>query len=381
MAERHKINFRAAGQPEPWRGWVTDRAIRPCCHGRLFNRTTHTSYLMAVTRIEDVIVPEVFMPYVVRRTAEKSRLVQSGIMANDPVFNQKANGEGRTVQMPFWNDLDGEDEVVKGDGSELTPGKLGTNRDAATKVIRAKAWSYDDLVPYLAGSDPSSVIGDRVADYRVRRQQAQLIAVLKGVFASASMAGNTHDIYLVGAGTPTSANILNGLTFIDAKQKLGDSKDMLTAIVLHSAVEALLSKLDLIDFIPPSEGKPMIKVFQGLEVIIDDGVPTETIDGRTVYTSYLFGQGAIALGNGDGNQAIDGGQGTWEHEFVRQGLKGESTVIFRWRNIMHPRGIKWLDAVVVDKTPSNVELANGNNWTRVWDNKLLRIVRIRSNVI
>ncbi len=336
---------------------------------------------MAVTRVEDAIVPEVFMPYVVRRTAEKSRLIQSGIVVNDPQFDQKANGEGRTVNMPFWDDLSGEDEVVKGDGTELTPEKLTTGQDVATKIIRGKAWSYDDLVPYLAGSDPSSVIGDRVADYRVRRQQAQLIATLRGVFASASMVGNTHDIYLQGAGTPTSANILNGVNFIDAKQKLGDSKDTLTAIMMHSAVEALLAKLDLIDYIPPSEGKEMIKVFQGLEVIIDDGCPVEVIDGRNVYTSYLFGRGAIGLGNGNGNQPIDGGIGTWETEFTRQGLKGESTVIFRWRNIMHPRGVKWMDAVVADKTPSNTELANASNWTRIWDNKLLRIVRIRSNVL
>jgi hypothetical protein len=116
-------------------------------------------------------------------------------------------------------------------------------------------------------------------------------------------------------------------------------------------------------------------------VIIDDGVPTETIDGRTVYTSYLFGRGAIALGNGLGNQPVDGGIGTWETEFGREALKGESVVIFRWKNIMHPRGVKWTDDTVADKTPSNTELALGDNWTRVWETKLLRVVRIRSNVL
>ena len=33
------------------------------------------------TRITDVIVPEVFNPYVIQRTMEKSELFQSGIVA------------------------------------------------------------------------------------------------------------------------------------------------------------------------------------------------------------------------------------------------------------------------------------------------------------
>lgn len=332
-----------------------------------------------MTRVEDVIVPSVFMPYVIQRTAQKSRLIQSGIIVNSPVFDAKASGEGRTVDMPFWNDLTGDDEEVAGDGTEVTVGTLDTDKDVATKVIRQKAWGYDDLVQYFSGSDPAAVIGDLVADYRVRRQQAQLISQLKGIFAAASMAGNTHDIHVL-SGSVTSANILNASTFIDAKQKLGDCKELLTAIVMHSQVEATLSKLDLIDYIPGSESAGMIKVFQGLEVIVDDTCPTETVDSKTVYTSYLFGRGAIALGNGKGNQPVDGGHGTWETEFSREALKGESAVIFRWKNIMHLRGVKFTDTTVTKKTPTNANLELAANWLRVYETKNIRVVRIRSNV-
>jgi hypothetical protein len=335
---------------------------------------------MAVTRIEDVIVPSVFMPYVIQRTAEKSRLVQSGIIQNSPLFDAKANGEGRTVNMPFWQDLSGDDEEVAGDGTDVTVDALDTDLDVATKVIRQKAWGYEDLVQYFAGSDPSAVIGDLVADYRVRRWQVQLISMLKGIFGAASMAGNCHDIYQT-SGSVTSANILNGSTFIDAKQKLGDSKELLTAIVMHSAVEALLAKLDLIDFIPNSQSNGVVKVFQGLEVIVDDGCPVETVDSKPVYTSYLFGKGAIALGNGNGNQPVDGGHGTWETEFGRDSKKGESHVIFRWKNIMHLRGVKFTDNTVTKRTPTNANLAVAANWLRVYETKNIRCVRIRSNVL
>ena len=44
----------------------------------------------------------------------------------------------------------------------------------------------------------------------------------------------------------------SGSAFIDAQQLLGDNKAELTAVVMHSAVEAALRKQDLIDVIQPS---------------------------------------------------------------------------------------------------------------------------------
>lgn len=336
---------------------------------------------MAKTSVADVIVPEIFVPYVIEKTAEKSRLIQSGIIEASPEFDNLANQGGRTQNMPFWNDLDGDDEVIK-DNAGLTAAKITASKDVATRVLRAKAWSYNDLARHLGGDDPAAAIGDLVADYRRRRMQAQLLSTLTGVFAAANMSTNQLDLHITaGGGSPTSANILDGASFIDAKQLLGDSKDMLTGILMHSAVEALLLKLDLIDFVPDSEGKMTLKVFQGLEVIIDDAVTTETVDAKTVYSTYLFGRGALALGNTRDTTPIEGGHGTWEIEFSRDALNHDSTMIHRWGNILHPRGVKFLDANVVAETPTNAELALQANWTRVYESKNVRIVRVRSNVL
>jgi hypothetical protein len=67
--------------------------------------------------------------------------------------------------------------------------------------------------------------------------------------------------------------------------------------IMHSATEAALRKLDLIDFIPDSQGETQIKTFQGRRVIVDDGCPSRagTTDGL-VYTTYLFGSGAFGMG-------------------------------------------------------------------------------------
>jgi hypothetical protein len=85
----------------------------------------------------------------------------------------------------------------------------------------------------------------------------------------------------------TSATKLNGATFVDACAKLGDAASKLTAVAMHSGTEAALKKLDLIDFLPDSEGKPSLASFQGRRVVVDDSLPTRagTTDG-TVYTTY-----------------------------------------------------------------------------------------------
>lgn len=335
---------------------------------------------MAETLVSDVIVPAIFIPYSIQRTAEKSELVQSGVIDTDPQFASLAGDGGATVNMPFWNDLSGDDQVLS-DTVSLTTKKIGTAQDVACIHNRADAWSTNDLAGILAGSDPMEAIISLVADYWARKMQATTIATLNGIFAAANMSGLVRDIYLANAD-PFDANVhtLNGLTFIDAKQLLGDAKDKLSTIIVHSAVEASLLKNDLIDFMPDSEGKPTIKTFQGARVIMDDGVPTETINGRLVYTTYIFARGALALGVWGGNKRIEGGHGTWAVEFFRGALAGQNGFINRRRFILHPRGVKWLGAVQTGHSPTNVELANANNWTRVYEVKNLRIVRVRHNL-
>ena len=50
---------------------------------------------------------------------------------------------------------------------------------------------------------------------------------------------------------------------------------------MHSATVAKLTKDDLIETIPPSEGKPAVRTFLGKPVVVDDSLPVE--DG--VYTT------------------------------------------------------------------------------------------------
>lgn len=309
---------------------------------------------MATTRISDVIVPEVFNPYVVQRTMEKSALYQSGIITNNPELDRLATSGGSTINMPYWDDLSGDDEVLTDDGA-LTPGKITSGQDIAVLLMRGKAWSANDLAKALSGSDPMSAIGDLVADYWARRMQAALISDLTGVFAAASMTGKVHDI-----SAEVTDNMINGESFLDALQLMGDAKDRLTGVIMHSATETQLRKNNLIDTEFDSDNKP-ISYFMEKRVIVDDGCPYA--DG--VYTTYLFGQGAVGLGNGAAPVPT---------ETDRDSLAGDDILINRKHFILHARGVKWIGNAA-GSSPTNAELATGTNWSKVYEDKAIRMVK------
>jgi hypothetical protein len=323
---------------------------------------------MTIVRIGDVIQPEIFTDYVTQRTMEISNVLNSGIATNDSQFDALASGPNTLVNMPYFNDLTGDSEIMKDNGA-LTPAKIGTNKDVARKQGRARAWGANGLSALLSGADPLGAIGNLVTSYWARDRQKILLSTLQGVFASASMAEKIHDI---SAGTGDAA-LIGGNTFIDAVQKMGDAKDSLTAIVMHSAVEAYLAKQQLIEYVQEAGQSIRIPTFLGKRVIVDDAMPFDTATGTA--SAYLFGSGALAWGNGSHPNII----GT---EVDRDSLasSGEDFLINRNIFILHPRGVKFTEAAVTDVFPTNAELANGSNWELVYEPKAVRMVNFKFKI-
>src|SRR6186713_1662825 len=335
---------------------------------------------MAKTALADIIVPTEFEKYAIERTAELSAFGESGIVESASEFDELAAGGGREVKMPFWKDLTAARQLLS-DAASLAVNKIGSDQDIARIHNDAQVWSVNHLAKVVSGDDPLQAIVDLVGDYWARTDEGLLVSCLKGIFAAGSMAGNRLSIKSETVAGQSAATRLNGATFVDATQKLGDRGDRLTAIAVHSATEAALRKLDLIDFIPDSEGKAQIRTFQGRRVIVDDNLPVRAgaTDGQ-VYTTYLFGPGAFGKGAAplDG-EPLQGGHGTEGVELARVPLESDTVLINRRRYILHPRGVKFTSASVAADSPTNAELENGSNWTRVFENKNVRIVAIEHN--
>jgi hypothetical protein len=333
------------------------------------------------TKISDIIVPEVFQPYVIERTAELSALVQSGIVVPDPALDILALAGGKLINMPFFQDLTGDDEVLS-DSSSLTPGAIGTGKDVAVLHLRGKAWGVNDLAKALSGDDPMGAIANLVAVYWNRKEQALLISSLKGVFADNAANDSDDlisDVSIADGANAAEGNLIGGSNVIDAATKLGDAASKLTAMCMHSVPFSRLQKLQLIEWIDVSSARAedgaaatdKVPYFLGKRVLVDDGCPV--VAGGTsgfVYTTYLFGQGAIGRGDGAAPVPV---------ETDRDSLAGEDYLIHRRHYLLHPRGIKFVAASVAGEAPSNSECENAANWDRVYTQKNIRMVEMKTN--
>lgn len=335
---------------------------------------------MAGTTLQDVIVPELFNPYVVNRTMELSALVQSGIIVNNSQFDSLASQAAPTINMPFFEDLTGESEQII-EGENLKDNEIKSNKDVAVIIRRAKMWSATDLSAAMAGADPMSAIGSLVAGFWARDLQKELIALLKGIFGTITAAGEAaaetrlaSNILDISTGSGNAAK-WSGAAFVDAQQRLGDAKAQLTAVAMHSAVEAALRKQDLIETVQPSGLQPF-PTYQGKRVIIDDSCPFEGSGANMVFSTYLFGQGAIALGNGSPVDFVP-----TETDRDRKKGSGVDYLINRKTMILHPRGVAFTN-MKVEKTegPSRAELADPENWKPVYEPKQIRIVEFRHKI-
>ena len=66
-------------------------------------------------------------------------------------------------------------------------------------------------------------------------------------------------------------------------------------------------------------------------------------------------------------------------EMTRNVLASDDLLVNRRRFILHPRGVKWI-GVPAGASPTNAELATAANWSKVYQDKNIRIVAIRHNV-
>ncbi len=321
---------------------------------------------MAGTTLSDVIVPELFTKYVVQKTMELSALFNSGIVTNNAEFDRLASEAAPIHNMPFFEDLQGDSENVT-EGTDLTAKKITSNKDVSTTIRRAAMWSATDLSAALAGADPMAAIGNLVAGFWARDMQKELINILNGVFAATTMTNHVLDVSVEeGGGANISASV-----FIDGLQMLGDAQSQLTAVAMHSAVKSYLKKQNLITTQRDSNSVEF-ETYQDRRVIVDDGCPYS----GGVYTTYLFGNGAIAFGNGNP-------VGFVATEVDRDKKKGSGVdyLINRRTFILHPRGVQWTNSSrAAVESPTRAELANKANWKRVYEDKAIRLVAIKHKI-
>jgi hypothetical protein len=333
---------------------------------------------MATLR-SDVIIPEIFTPYVIEQTTLRDAFLASGVV--QPMAELNATEGGDYVNIPFWKaNLTGDFEVLS-DSTSLTPGKITADKQVGVILHRGRAFESRDLAALAAGADPMAAIGAKVADYVANQRQKDLIKCIEGVFGS--LTGSDSPAFSALRFDTSGMTALGPRQVAKARALLGDQGDKLTAVALHSAVYYDLVERKAIDYITNSEarlataatgastinavggsiaaaygGDNAVPLYMGLRVIVsDDLVPTSTN-----YPVYFFTQGAIASGEQMGMQT----------ETDRDILAKSDAMSIDLHYVYHPVGAKW---GVGTTNPTQAQLATIGNWTKVYETKNLGIVR------
>ena len=120
---------------------------------------------MATLR-SDIIIPEIFTPYVIEQTTQRDAFLASGVV--QPMAELNATEGGDFINVPFFKaNLTGDFEVLS-DSTSLTPGKITADKQVGVILHRGRAFESRDLAALAAGSDPGGRERGDVRDHRQR---------------------------------------------------------------------------------------------------------------------------------------------------------------------------------------------------------------------
>ena len=331
---------------------------------------------MATLR-SDLIIPEIFTPYVIEQTTQRDAFLSSGVV--QPMAELNATEGGDYINVPFFKaNLTGDFEVLT-DSSSLTPGKITADKQVGVVLHRGRAFESRDLAALAAGADPMAAIGAKVAEYIANQRQKDLIKCLEGVFGG--LTSNTGAAFIDLSFDKTGMTALGPRQCAKARALLGDQGDKLTAVAMHSAIYYDLLERKAIDYVTNAEARgggtvtatpdpvfagsiggayenPTVPTYMGLRVIVsDDLAPTSTN-----YPVYFFTQGAIGSGEQMGLRT----------EVDRDILAKSDAMSIDLHYCFHPIGAKYTTGTV---NPTQAQLATITNWSKVYELKNIGIVR------
>ena len=336
---------------------------------------------MATLR-SDLIIPEVFTPYLIEATTQTDSFLQSGVVQPLAELNLSSERGGDFVKIPFYKaNLTGDFEVLT-DSTSLTPAKITADNQIAAVLHRGRAFSSRDLAALAVGGglDPMAAIAQKMAAYVNNQKQKDLYSCLTGAFGSINANDSNSALFglTIDSESSDSPTVLSPRHVARAKALLGDQGEKLSAMAVHSNVYYDLLERNVIDRIYDDGGNadtaaasgsttrafdnPSFGSFMGLRVIVSDDIPTTGSGASTEYSTFFFTQGAVVTGE----------QAPIRTQTDRDILALEEAMAVDLHYIYHPVGLKYAVSTV---NPNRTVLETVASWSKVYETKNIGIVR------
>lgn len=297
---------------------------------------------------------------------KKDELIKSGVLVgNNNIKNAFSSQTGTAyAEIPFFGNIGG--KALNYDGkTDITAEKVMTSTQGVVVVGRSKAWIEDDFsVDITGGVDFMTNVANQVSTYWDEIDQLTLVSILEGIFkmtgtASAKFVEN-HTLDLT---TGRSAMKMDATTLNIAIQKAcGSNKNAFSLAIMHSSVATNLENLNLLDYMKYTDASGIqrdltIGTLNGRTVIIDDSC---TFDGTDKYTTYVLGKGSFYFED-------IGVEVPYAMTRDEKTNGGQTTLYIRQRKCFAPFGISYTKTSQDSLSPTDEELAKGENWKLIGD--------------
>lgn len=297
------------------------------------------------------------VPRVRLNELRKSRVLVGNPDIREVFASQNGTGYARIAMRGL---LDG--DAVNYDGqTDITATSTKTFEQGVVVVGRAKAWVEKDFSYDITGGvDFMDNVAQQVADYWQDVDQDTLLAILRGIFSmTGGKNGEFVEKHTFTVDGPMEATTLNTAT----AQACGDRKKKFALVFMHSAVATNLENLNLLTALKYTDKDGVTRdlslySWNGKLVVVDDGMPTQEVEGATVYTSYVLGEGTFSYED-------IGAKSPYEMARDPKTNGGQDTLYTRQRKVFAPFGLSYEKASQATLSPTEEELANGANWALV----------------
>lgn len=252
--------------------------------------------------------------------------------------------------------------------TNITAGSTVTFKHSRVVVGRAAAWTENDFsYDITGGQDFIENIAEQISEYWNEINQATIVHILKGVFSMTDTEGakfveaHTTDVTGNEATGDIGKGCMSGTTLNTAIQKAcGDNKGKFSLAIMHSVVATNLENLKLLAYMKYTDSQGIerdlsLATLNGRVVLIDDTMPTKTVEGNTAYITYVLGDGAIEYTD-------CGAKVPYETDRDPKTNGGQDTLYSRQRKCFAPYGISFTMAEMSSLSPTDAELENGANW-------------------
>lgn len=320
---------------------------------------------------------------------KKNELVRSSVLKPNLEIKRafSESSSSSYAILPMYGRIEG--DAINYDGqTDIIPNTTSTFERGVVVVGRANAWLEDDFSQDITGGVSfMSNVARQVSDYFDEVDQNTLLAILEGIF---DMSGTENEEFVdshtldISEEQDDASKI--GLTTLNTavQNACGDNKTKFSIVIMHSCVATNLENLNLLNYLKYTDQYGIqrdltLATLNGKVVLVDDSMPTYELNGETIYITYVLGKGAFDFEN-------IGTKVPYELNRDPKTNGGQDTLYARTRKCFAPYGISYTKTNQASLSPTDEELADGNNWSLVCnpennkfiDHKSIPIARIIS---